>query len=72
MTERHFFRCDICGAEFNRIEEALECEGCHQKPVGIKEPVRRYGSFESHPYEIEVLFESGAIATYKLKQERMW
>lgn len=64
MKENHFYVCEICKREYQKKQDALECEGSHIRPTEIIEYF--YNAFGSYPNDIRVEMEDGVVLCYKL------
>lgn len=68
MTERALYKCDICGTEYARIDDAYACEAYHYRPKRIERlryKPRGMGEVARFPLEVVVEFENGEKRAYR-------
>ena len=68
MTEKTLYKCDICGTEYKRIDDAYACESCHNKPKKIERlyyKPKAMGDHSAYPYKVVITFSDGQQLAYK-------
>lgn len=58
MKEKTIFICEVCGSEYDNVENAQKCEKNHCKCVEIVGS-RYVGSTSNYPTSIDVKMENG-------------
>ena len=72
MREHHYYECEICHAEYDTEERAIDCESGHIKPVGIVDYRTRWKTYAEYPYELGITFENGKTKTYKIQEDWLY